>query len=82
MVDRLKEFVREIKSKDRNAGKVVELITRYGGIEGEHHKQWLLDQTMMALLGPKDYKAWRSTYDNYKDKDGEKYDEWDKGIAP
>ena len=27
----------------------LEYITRYGGIDGSHHKQWVLDQTIRIL---------------------------------
>ncbi len=29
----------------------MELISRYGGIDGDHHKQWVLDQTARILCG-------------------------------
>lgn len=52
-----------------------ELIHRYGGIDGAHHKQWVLDQVMRILKGL-EYEAWLEEYSE----DGE--DEWDEGIAP
>ena len=59
----------------------VALIEEYGGIDGGHHKQWLLDQVMRALL-QEQYAAWREEYDNYLDEDGNTYSEWDEGVAP
>lgn len=57
----------------------LEVISRYGGIDGGHHKQWVLDQVVRALTG-NGYAAWVE-----KQKDGEDgpntYD-WDEGIAP
>lgn len=52
-----------------------EIIDRYAGIDGEHHKQWVLDQVMRRLMSPHAYHAWvASVYeDGY---------EWDRGIAP
>ena len=81
MTDNLEKTVQEIKANDEKTGRVVELITQYGGIDGGHHKQWLLDQTMRTLLG-NDYQTWRNAYDNFTDEDGERYSEWDEGIAP
>ena len=60
----------------------LDLILRYGGIDGAHHKQWVLDQVVRTLLETEDaYKKW---CDESRDgEDGpETYDEWDQGIAP
>jgi hypothetical protein len=51
------------------------MIIDYGGIDGGHHKQWVLDQTLRILLGD-GYQQWLSNYCE----DG-RY-EWDEGIAP
>lgn len=58
---------------------ILELISRYGGIDGAHHKQWLLDQIVRILTGD-GYAAWIATYcageygpDSYA---------WDVGIPP
>ncbi len=52
---------------------------RYGGIDGAHHKAWIIDQMVRALTGG-EYADWITTW-----KDGEDgpdtYD-WDEGIAP
>jgi len=53
----------------------VELIYQYGGIDGSHHKQWLLDQVVRILCGD-DYQDW---VDSWNDEGG---GEWDTGIAP
>lgn len=51
----------------------------YGGIDGEHHKAWVIDQMVRALL-QEDYEAWVK-----QQKEGcggpETYD-WPVGIAP
>lgn len=57
----------------------IDLIMRYGGIDGSHHKQWLLDQVLRVLS--------ENNYDNlikeYCDgEDGEFTYSWDEGIAP
>lgn len=46
------------------------LIAEYGDIDGAHHKQWLIDQVLRALLTDEEYEA-ISTGTN-----------WDQGIAP
>lgn len=52
----------------------LDFIERYGGIDGAHHKQWVLDQ-LVLILAP-DYEGWVSDYEEC----GEY--EWDRGIAP
>lgn len=54
---------------------VVENIYLYGSVDGEHHKAWLIDQTVQILLGAKGYKAFVKEYE-------EDSDEWDVGIPP
>lgn len=57
------------------------LVERYGGIDGGHHKQWVLDQVVRALLGSEArYKAW--VVDHKKGEDGPDTYDWDEGIAP
>lgn len=55
------------------------LIHMYGGTDGAHHKQWLLDQIVRTLTG-EDYKSWVQRY-QYGENGPETY-EWDEGIAP
>jgi hypothetical protein len=58
--------------------KALDLIGEYGGIDGGHHKQWLIDQLVRVLAG--DYTEWVRDY-----KDGEEGPDtygWDEGIAP
>ncbi len=53
----------------------LEIIYRYGGIDGAHHKAWVIDQILRALLGDK-YEKWVKDYE-----EGGEY-EWNVGIAP
>ena len=55
---------------------VARLATRYGQIDGEHHKQWLIDQMLRASL--------ENMYDDWVKKmnSDEDYEPWDVGIAP
>lgn len=58
--------------------KALNIIKRFGGIGGAHHKQWVLDQVVRALA--KDYEAWLKAYK--AGEDGANTYEWDKGITP
>ena len=59
--------------------KALDLIVRYGGIDGAHHKDWVLDQVARVLAG-----------DGYNEmvrrakigQDGPETHEWNEGIAP
>ncbi|HET7135185.1 MAG TPA: hypothetical protein VFJ25_04640 [Casimicrobiaceae bacterium] len=58
--------------------KALDLIARYGGIDGAHHKQWVLDQIVRILSD--DYAEWvREQKDG---EDGPDTYDWDEGIAP
>ena len=54
---------------------VMDLISKYGSIDGAHHKQWLIDQIARVLLQD-DYTGWASG----DEETGEQ--SWDEGIAP
>ena len=61
------------------ATKALEMAHRFGGIDGDHHKAWVIDQMVRALTG--------DGYDEFVrdakvgDDGPETYD-WDCGIAP
>lgn len=57
---------------------VLEMIKSWGGIDGGHHKQWLLDGIVKALAP--DYDQWVKEFEDGED--GANTYEWDKGIAP
>jgi hypothetical protein len=40
-----------MESYKERADKALELIVRYGGIDGDHHKAWVLDQVCRILTG-------------------------------
>jgi hypothetical protein len=59
--------------------KALELAVKYGGCDGAHHKDWVIDQMVRVLAG-----------DGYEDlvtqakagKDGPDTYSWDVGIPP
>lgn len=71
------EFIydQNIKILLNKVDKSLDLIFRYSGIDGSHHKQWVLDQVVRTLTG-EHYDEWVSGYE-----DGDQYS-WDEGIAP
>ena len=61
--------------------RALELIWRYGGIDGAHHKQWLLDQLVRELLGSdRAYRSWVEAFE--AGEDGPHTYEWDQGVPP
>jgi len=64
---------------EQDRDKALDIIKNYGGTDGGHHKQWVLDQVVRALTGPC-YDNWVKKYE--QGKDGPKTYEWDTGIAP
>lgn len=55
------------------------LILQYGGIDGDHHKMWVLDQVVRVLTGDR-YAEWVKEAKNGED--GPQTYDWDEGIAP
>lgn len=54
----------------------VEVAERFGMIDGDHHKQWVIDQMIRMLLGD-GYQVWVDKMNADED-----YDPWNVGIAP
>lgn len=59
--------------------KILFLIERYGGIDGSHHKQWVIDQIARIIAGDK-YNDWVAMMKGGEDGPDTYY--WDEGIAP
>lgn len=57
----------------------IELAVRYGGIDGDHHKAWVIDQ-MVRVLAEDEYDAVVAAAKDGED-GPESYD-WNEGIAP
>lgn len=59
--------------------KAIELAITYGGIDGGHHNQWVIDQMLRVLAGDKYDAIVAEACDG---EDGPETYEWDVGIAP
>lgn len=55
------------------------IANQYGGIDGAHHKTWVIDQMVRALTG-EDYAKWVAEHN--AGEDGPDTYEWDVGIPP
>ncbi len=64
---------------EEKIGGVLLLIYCYVGIDGDHHKQWLIDKIVRTLTG-EEYEAWIKVYENGED--GPQTYKWDVGIPP
>lgn len=57
----------------------INLAVQYGGIDGDHHKAWVIDQMVRVLAG----ELYETVVANAKlGEDGPDTYEWDEGIAP
>lgn len=61
------------------AARALEVAYRFGGIGGEHHKTWVVDQMVRALTGSR-YEEWVRAAK--AGEDGPETYDWDTGIAP
>ncbi|RKY70131.1 MAG: hypothetical protein DRP97_04260 [Candidatus Latescibacterota bacterium] len=59
--------------------KILDEIDSYGGIDGAHHKQWLIDRVVRIITGDK-YDEWVTGYEDGKY--GPETYSWDTGCAP
>lgn len=57
----------------------VDLAVAYGGIDGSHHKDWVIDQMVRVLSGDEYDDVVRNACNG---EDGPNTYEWDIGIAP
>jgi hypothetical protein len=57
----------------------IDLAVSFGGIDGAHHKSWVIDQMVRALAGP-EYEA--IVRDSKAGEDGPETYSWDEGVAP
>ena len=59
--------------------KAIELAVQFAGIDGEHHKAWVIDQMVRILAGEKYSQIVKDACDG---EDGPDTYEWDCGINP
>ena len=67
------------KRQTAQVDEALELARLYGGIDGDHHKAWVIDQMVRALTGD-DYPAFVA--DAKDGENGPESYEWSEGIAP
>lgn len=78
--ERIAAAIRAAVAEERGrTEKAVELAVRYGGIDGDHHKAWVIDQMVRALTGD-DYA--RVVAEAKAGEDGPETYRWDVGIPP
>lgn len=61
---------------DERIQAALDLARQYGMIDGQDHKQWVIDQMIRALLDGEAYAQWVA------ETNGPEYVPWDEGIAP
>ena len=59
--------------------KAIEIAVTYGGIDGAHHKDWVIDQMVRVLAGDSYDKIVKEACEG---KDGPNTYTWEVGIAP
>lgn len=79
-------------SEQERIQKALDLAVRYGGIDGDHHKAWVIDQMVRALTGcplvaatgcQGESDEYRALVAAAKDgTDGPDTYDWDCGIPP
>jgi hypothetical protein len=73
-------FERRIPENDAESIQLaLEVIGQYGGIDGAHHKTWVLDQAVRYLTRD-GYAVWVA--EQCDGEDGPETYDWDEGITP
>ena len=65
--------------REYNVEEALRLLIRYGQIDGEHHKTWVIDQAVRILTGNYYDELIAAANDG---EDGPETYDWDVGIAP
>lgn len=68
-----------MNDSEQKIATAIDLAVRYGGIDGDHHKAWVIDQMVRALGGERYAGIVR---DACNGEDGPNTYEWDVGIPP
>lgn len=66
-------------TKDERIKQALDMIVQFGGIDGAHHKDWVLDQVTRILAGDGYEKL---VADAKAGEDGPETYSWEVGIAP
>jgi hypothetical protein len=66
-------------SPQERIDEAVTLAVRYGGIDGDHHKAWVIDQMVRVLTGERYEEVVRLARSG---EDGPDTYDWNEGIAP
>lgn len=80
--DIIGEIETELSKQSEGAeilGKAIECGFEWGGIEGDHHRAWTIDQMLRIMCGEK-YDS--MVKENNQGEDGPDTYEWDCGISP
>lgn len=64
----------------KRIAKAVRIAVRYGGIDGDHHKAWVIDQMCRAMLSAAAYR--RMVKDACAGEDGPNTYSWEVGTPP
>lgn len=70
---------RRLASAEERSNAAIELAVRFGGIDGDHHKAWVIDQ-MVRALAAEGYKHVVKTA--CEGEDGPNTYPWNEGIPP
>lgn len=81
MGDKLEPGIAAAIERNGRITKALRCIEEFGGIDGDHHKQWVLDQVVRSLVGGDEaYEDWVEK--QCDGEDGPETYSWDEGIAP
>lgn len=66
-------------TESERINEAIELAVRYGGFDGAHHKDWVIDQMVRILAGERYEQIVREACDG---EDGPDTYSWETGVAP
>lgn len=75
------EFVlfKDAQEIENRCEKAMKLALKYGGIDGAHHKSWVIDQVIRILSADRYDQIVKDSCDG---EDGPNTYSWDCGVAP
>lgn len=79
IADDIPALIAQVERLRAAAHSALSTALRYGGIDGAHHKTWVIDQIVRDLTGAA-YQPWVA--DACAGEDGPATYNWDTGIAP